>query len=82
MVLLVIDTQTAITSSRLHNFIGFVSNVEQIIEAARTNKVEVIYVRHDDGPGSKLEKGNPGHEIYDKLAPSDGEKKTKGQGLV
>ncbi len=74
MVLLVIDTQNAITNSKLHNFERFVSSVEQLIASARKNKVEVIYVRHDDGPGSELSKGAWGFEIYDSFAPLEGEK--------
>ncbi len=74
MVLLVIDTQNAITNSQLHNFKGFVSNVEQIIKAARENNVEVIYARHDDGPGSELTRGTWGYDIFDKFAPLEGDK--------
>lgn len=50
MVLLVIDTQKLITNENLYNFDLFVSNVEKIIHTARQNNIEVIYVRHDDGP--------------------------------
>lgn len=51
MVLLVIDTQKQITNTALYNFDRFVSNVKKLIKAARENHIEVIYVRHDDGPG-------------------------------
>lgn len=74
MVLLVIDAQNAITNSKLHNFKGFVSSVEQLIASARRNHIEVIYVRHDDGPGSELARGTWGYEIYDKFAPLEGDK--------
>ena len=74
MVLLVIDTQNALTNSRLFNFDGFVIRVEEMIKAARENRVEVIYVRHDDGPGSELASGTWGHDIYKHFAPREGEK--------
>jgi nicotinamidase-related amidase len=74
MVLLVIDTQNALTNSQLFNFDGFVTSVEKIIRAARKNGVEVVYVRHDDGPGSELARGTWGHGIYNRFAPREGEK--------
>ena len=74
MVLLVIDTQNAITNCQLFNFDVFVPTVEKLIKAARENNVEVIYVRHDDGPGSELARGTWGYEIYDKFAPLEGDK--------
>ena len=52
MVLLVIDVQKGITDNRLYNFEGFISNLKQLINKARENGVEVIYVQHDDGPGT------------------------------
>ena len=73
MVLLVIDTQKAIVNSKLYNFDLFVSSVKEMIDTARQNNIEVIYVRHDDGPGNELTKGNDGFEIYDGFKPSDNE---------
>lgn len=49
MVLLVVDTQNLITTPDLYNFYTFENAVKTLIAAARENKVEVIYVRHDDG---------------------------------
>lgn len=57
MVLLVVDTQKLITNEKLYKFDMFVSNVNEIIQEARANNIEVIYVRHDDGIGSELTKG-------------------------
>ena len=37
---------------RLYDFAGLLKNVTSIIDAARKNSVEVIYVQHDDGPGT------------------------------
>ena len=69
MVLLVVDTQKAITNSRLYQFDLFVSHVKELIEKARHNDIEVIFVRHDDGDGNELTKGNEGFEIYGGFQP-------------
>lgn len=74
MVLLIVDTQKLITNEKLYNFNEFVSNVEKIIGIARQNNIEVIYVRHDDGPENELTKGNSGFEIYEKFKPAKEEK--------
>ncbi|WP_026888931.1 cysteine hydrolase family protein [Clostridium beijerinckii] len=74
MVLLVVDTQKLITNDKLYNFSTFVSNVEKIISAARKKDIEIIYIRHDDGPGSELTKGTDGFEIYERFQPISDEK--------
>lgn len=74
MVLLVIDTQKLITNDKLYEFNAFVSNVKEIINKARENKIEVIYVRHDDGEGGELVKGTEGFEIYEEFKPLKEEK--------
>ena len=69
MVLLVVDVQKLITHEKLYNFDTFISNVKLLIEKARENNVEVIYVRHDDGEGQALTRGTDGFEIYEEIAP-------------
>ena len=49
MVLLIVDAQKLITNERLYKFNEFVVNVENLIDTARKNNIEVIYVHHDDG---------------------------------
>ncbi len=73
MVLLVVDTQKAITNEKLYNFDLFKKCVEKLIDIARNNKVEVIFVRHDDGVGSELTKGNEGFDIYEEFEPQNDE---------
>lgn len=73
MVLLVVDTQKGITNHLLYNFEVFVRTVKLLIKQARDHGIEVVYVRHDDGPGSALTKGTDGFEIYDGFMPADGE---------
>ena len=74
MVLLVIDAQSGITNEKLRFFNRFISNVEKLISVARQNNVEVIYVRHDDGDGAALHRGNPEFEVYSGFAPRENEK--------
>lgn len=52
MVLLVIDVQKGITDDRLYDFKDFISNLKELIAQARKHGVEVIYIQHDDGPGT------------------------------
>lgn len=73
MVLLVVDTQKAITNSDLYQFELFEANVKKLIHKARQNNIEVIFVRHDDGVGNELTKGNEGFEIYEGFQPMDDE---------
>lgn len=61
-------------TSELYNFDSLVSNIERLIAAARKNNIEVIYVRHDDGPDTELTKGKEGFDIYEKFQPTKDEK--------
>ena len=74
MVLLVIDTQRQIMNEKLYHFNTFVSNVKKLINAARNNEIEIIYVRHDDGVGSELTKGTDGFEIYEEFKPQSNDR--------
>ncbi len=74
MILLVIDIQKGITDSRLYNFEGFIKETKRVIDAARTNNVEVIYVQHDDGPGTGFSVGDVDFEIADQVVPDQAEK--------
>ena len=74
MKLIVIDIQKGITDERLYDFDGFINNVTNIIDAARKNGVELIYVQHDDGPGSGFSVGDKDFGIAEQVAPIAGEK--------
>ena len=74
MKLLVIDVQKGITDERLFEYESFIKNTANLIETARKNGVEVIYVVHDDGPGSGFTKGCEDFEIADQIAPVENEK--------
>ncbi len=74
MKLLVVDVQKGITDNRLYAYDAFVSNIEKLIDLARKNNVEVIYVQHDDGPGTGFSIGDKDFEIADQVAPGKDEK--------
>ena len=74
MKLLVVDVQKGITDNRLYAYDAFISNIEKLIASARKNNVEVIYVQHDDGPGTGFSIGDKDFEIADQVAPGGDEK--------
>ena len=74
MILLVIDIQKGIADNRLFNFDSFIQDTKKIIDAARDNNVEIIYVQHDDGSGTGFSVGDWNFEIVDQVAPTASEK--------
>ena len=74
MVLLVIDTQVGITDNRLYCFEALRANIKALIARARESGVEVVYVRHDDGPGTGFSVGDDEFQIFEEFAPLPGEK--------
>jgi nicotinamidase-related amidase len=74
MKLIVIDMQKGILSEGLYDLKGVLENVAKVIDAARHSGTEVIYVKHDDGPGSGFTFGDEDFEIADEIAPANGEK--------
>lgn len=74
MILLVIDTQKGITDERLYNFEMLRTNIKTLISTARKNHVEVVYVRHDDGPGTGFSVGDDEFQIFEEFAPEGQER--------
>lgn len=74
MILLVVDVQKGITNDRLYAYESFINNITELINTARSNNVEVIYIQHDDGPGSGFSIGDEAFEIADQVAPNKDEK--------
>lgn len=74
MILLVIDTQKALVNRELFEYSKFIENIKRLIGKARENKIEVIYVVHDDGVGSDLTRGTTGFEIFEDFKPMVGER--------
>ncbi len=73
MALLVVDVQNLLVDEKPYHFEIFIEKVQALIQSARENEVEVIYVRHDDGEG-ELVQGAPAWEIYEKVAPNPEER--------
>lgn len=73
MVLLVVDTQKGCFNESLYAFEAVKDNIKKLISKAREKSIEVIYVQHDDGPGTDLERGTDNYEVFDEFAPLDGE---------
>ena len=69
-----IDIQKGITDERLYSFSSFMENTVQIIRTAREKGVEILYVQHDDGPGTGFSIGDEEFEIATEVAPVAGEK--------
>ena len=75
MVLLVVDTQKGCFDERLYAFETVRENIKQLITAARENSVEVVYVQHDDGPGTELDRSADNYEVYGDFAPRGDERR-------
>ena len=74
MTLLAIDIQKGITDDRLYEFEKFKANVKELIALARQNNKEVIFVQHDDGPGSGFSIGDEDYEIAEGFEPNADER--------
>ena len=75
MGLLVVDAQNGIVDERLYEFRKFVGNIKKLIGAAREQGIEVIYVQHDDGPGTGFSIGDDEFEVYSEFQPMPDEKR-------
>lgn len=74
MKLIVIDMQKGLVCDELYSFDGFIENVEKLIRVARSNNVEVIFVKHNFGEESGFTFGDEAFEIACQVAPRDDEK--------
>ena len=74
MILLVVDMQKALVDEDLYAYETFLDSTIRLVEAARKNRVEVVHVQHDAGPGTGFSIGDEGFEIIDPLRPLPGEK--------
>ena len=74
MKVIVIDMQKALMDDELYQLNTLLTNVKTIVDTARANGVEVIYVQHDAGPGTGFSVGDEAFEITDEVAPHEGEK--------
>lgn len=73
IVLLVVDVQNALIKDHPYNEQRVIENIKKLILTARDNKIEILFVRHDDGKGTELEQGTDGWQIYDDIKPNANE---------
>ena len=74
MILLVVDMQKGIVDEDLYDYESFKDRTARLIDAARKNNVEVIFIQHDAGEGSGLTVGDEDFEIIDEIHPREDEK--------
>jgi len=74
MVLLVIDMQKGLVDEDLYAFDTFMDRTVRLVDAARKNNVEVIFVQHDAGIDSGMSVEDEAFELVDQVAPKEGEK--------
>ena len=73
MILLVIDMQKGLVDEDLYAFDTFMDRSVRLVNAARKNNVEVVFVQHDAGSGSGMSAGDESFEIIDQITPKEGE---------
>ena len=74
MILLVIDMQKGLVEEDLYAFDTFIDRTVRLVDTARKNSIEVIFVQHDAGLDSGMSIGDENFEIIDQIAPKEGEK--------
>ncbi len=74
MILLVVDMQKGIVDEDLYAFDTFMVKTLNLIDTARKNNVEVVFVQHDAGTGSGMSVGDKEFEIIDEICPKPDEK--------
>ena len=74
MILLVIDMQKGLVDEDLYAFDTFIERTTQLVDVARKNNIEVVFIQHDAGPNSGMTVGDEAFEIIDRIAPVEGEK--------
>ena len=74
MKIIVMDVQKGLVCDELYQVDRFIENTARVIAAARENRVEIIYVQHDNGPGSGFTAGDEAFEIAEQVKPREGEK--------
>ena len=74
MILLVVDMQKGLIDEELYAFDTFIDRTIRLVDAARKNNVEVVFVQHDAGPGSGMSVGDEDFGIIDRIAPKKEEK--------
>jgi nicotinamidase-related amidase len=72
--LLIVDVQNAIADQKPYLFGEVLSNIKILLGKFRELKLPYIFIQHDDGIGSDLEKNTYGWEIVKEIAPLESDK--------
>jgi nicotinamidase-related amidase len=72
--LLIVDVQNEIADQNPYLFDEVLSNIKTLLEKFRELKKPLIFIQHDDGPGSDLEVNTPGWQIVKEIEPLPGER--------
>ena len=72
--LLVVDVQNEAVAKGPYRADEVLANIATLIAACRAAGVEVIYVQHDEEPGTDGAPGTEGWEIHASMRPAEGEK--------
>ncbi|MGD2068226.1 MAG: cysteine hydrolase family protein [Gemmatimonadota bacterium] len=72
--LLVVDVQEAAVALGPYQGEVVLANIAALVDACRSNDVEVVHVQHDGDPGEDTEPGTEGWRIHAPVAPAPGEK--------
>ena len=75
MILLVLDAQIWLTNKDLYCYERFENGTKLLIETARKNNIEVIYVQHDNGVGSGFSRDDDEFEINKAFYPRENERR-------
>ena len=73
-ILLIVDVQHGLIDADPYNTKGLIQNIQTLIQNARENDVEIIYIQHNGGASSGLERGSKGWEIYHEISPEPTDK--------
>ncbi len=71
--MIVIDMQTGLMNQNPYNEESLISNIQNLLTECRNQKIPVIYIRHNGKSGDEFEAGNDAWQIYEKIAPMQGE---------
>lgn len=73
-IILVVDMQNALIWDNPYNIDKVILGIGKLINFAREQNIEIIYIQHDGGEGNELEKGTNGWEIDNRIAPMAGDR--------
>lgn len=71
--LLIIDVQVGMFEAEgfvLYRSVEVLNTIKALIAKARSNKLPIIYIQHDGGSGSVLEKGSRNWAIHPEISPT------------